>query len=195
MPSGNIVRTLLMLALCALAGRAGSITYQVDQTVGVGTVTGFIETDGTIGTILSSSNILDWDLLLNDGTTAWGLLGPLSGSNSNFRVDGSDFSATATELLFNFSGTDHGFIAFEQTADQAFWCASPEACEIGTAGESLFTGNADQYTGLTGTQVIASVAGSGVPEPSAFGFLSLGLVAMRLLAARKTSAKSASEFR
>jgi hypothetical protein len=160
----------------------------------VGTVTGTITTDGTIGTLLSSSNILDWDLSLDDGTTAWGLLGPPT-TNSTFRVGGSDFSATATQLLFNYSGTDHGFIVFEQTADLAFWCASPEACEIGTPGESLFTGNADQYTSLTGTQVIASVAGSSVPEPPALGLLSLGLVAMTRLAVRRTIAKFASEFR
>ena len=51
--SRNVIKTLLMLALSAIGGRAGSITYTVDQTVGVGTVTGTITTDGTIGTLFA----------------------------------------------------------------------------------------------------------------------------------------------
>jgi hypothetical protein len=55
--------------------------YNVGQTVGSGTVTGSITTDGTIG-VLSSNNILDWNLVVNDGTNTVNLFGPLSGSNS-----------------------------------------------------------------------------------------------------------------
>jgi hypothetical protein len=53
--------------------------------VGAGGVTGFIETDGTAGT-LSDGNILDWNLLLNNGTTTFSLLGPLSGNNSQVDI-------------------------------------------------------------------------------------------------------------
>jgi hypothetical protein len=63
----------LFLALhpCCSAGKR---TYEVDRAVDAGSVTGFIETDGTIG-VLGTSNVLDWSLLLNDGTTAFDLLG------------------------------------------------------------------------------------------------------------------------
>ena len=40
-----------------------SIVYNLNRTIGAGTVTGFIETDGTIG-VLSTANITDWILTL-----------------------------------------------------------------------------------------------------------------------------------
>jgi len=55
----------MLSAVCCSA----DITYDVDQTVGIGSVKGFIETDGTTG-VLGASNILNWNLLLNDGTNA-----------------------------------------------------------------------------------------------------------------------------
>ena len=180
----KIGKAPLMLALGAWGLRAAAITYQVDQTVGAGSVTGFIETDGTMGT-LSGTNLLDWNLLLNNGTTTFDLLGPLSGSNSMFVGGGADLSATATQLLFNFTNTDHGVAAFAVGGGPAdFWCSGLDACEVGTPGESLAIGLPAQYTELSGTQVIASVA----PEPSTLGFLSLGVATLtgsRFLLTRK----------
>ncbi len=84
----------------------------MNQTVGAGGVTGSIETDGTIG-VLGSSNILTWNLLLNDGTSTFDFLGPLSGANSAIEIEGADLSATATQLLFSFSGSDGGIALFQ----------------------------------------------------------------------------------
>lgn len=47
-------RSLTLISLAFIAASlcsASEITYYVDQTVGDGDVTGFIETDGTIGTL------------------------------------------------------------------------------------------------------------------------------------------------
>jgi hypothetical protein len=114
---------LLSVVLCS----AATITYDVNRTIGAGSVTGFVETDGTIG-VLSASNILDWNLVLNEGTNpTFDILGPLSGSNSVVGVVGADLSATATQLLFNFSGTDSGYALFQHPslfAGSDFWCFS-----------------------------------------------------------------------
>jgi len=170
----------IALLLSAVLCSAADITYDVDQTVGIGSVTGFIETDGTIG-VLGASNILNWNLLLNDGSTTFDLLGPLSGSNSQFGLSGSDLSASTTQMLFDFSGSgDAIFQAPTLFTGLDYWCTqgappylSGITCSAGTpAGGSIGTGEVlvtsviddGQATGLSGTDVIASV--SSVPEPS-----------------------------
>lgn len=66
-----IAGTSCSLMLIGAAGslqqaNAADITYHVNQAVGAGGVTGFIETDGTIG-VLDLSDILDWNLVSTDG--------------------------------------------------------------------------------------------------------------------------------
>jgi hypothetical protein len=65
-------------------------------------------TDGTIG-VLAAANIVDWDLLLNDHTSTLEVFG----SNSALNLVGNSFTATATELLFDFSGS--GQVLFEKS--------------------------------------------------------------------------------
>ena len=69
--------SLVLLALGAASVCNADIEYNTSQTIGAGGVTGFIETDGTIGT-LNTGNILDWDLLVNTGVSTFDLVGPLS---------------------------------------------------------------------------------------------------------------------
>lgn len=47
----------LVLGLLAGAAQAAPITYQVNRTIGLGSVTGSIETDGATG-VLGGANIL-----------------------------------------------------------------------------------------------------------------------------------------
>ena len=168
------------LLLTAVVLSAAPITYNVDLTIGAGSVTGFIETDGTIGT-LSSSNILNWDLLLNDGTTTFTLEGPLSGSNSGLELVGVDLSATSTQLLFNYSGTDDGWALFqapEPGSGRDWFCPSTTTnCSSGATGNNLEITGAQQTTALSGTQAIGNVAG-GVPEPSAISLMTLGVAGL-----------------
>lgn len=74
---------LLSLLFCAASiSSAANITYSVNLTIGgAATATGDIVTNGTLGA-LYFTDVLDWNLLLNDGTSTVDLLGPLSGSNS-----------------------------------------------------------------------------------------------------------------
>ena len=94
--------SLLLVAVAPLCS-GETKTYIVNLTIGAGSVTGVITTDDTIGT-LGPSNILGYNLLLNDGTdTPYNLIGP---PDFNLFLTGSDLSATATQLLFNFTGPD-----------------------------------------------------------------------------------------
>jgi len=156
---------LLAHALCF----GSNITYDVDQTAGAGTVTGFIVTDGATG-VLGTSDILDWNLLLNDGFTTFDLFGPLSGSNSQVGVSGSDLSATATALSFNFSGDGYAiFQAPTLFTGSKFWCnqgGSVVCSAYAASGEVINTAAANQVSAISGTRALGSV--NSVPEPSTF---------------------------
>ena len=91
----------------------------MDLTVGAGSVTSDIVTDGTIGG-LAQSDFVDWNLLLDNGPKTFDLLGPLSGNNSGFfdHAGAGDLSASATQVLFNFSGSglnDFVFVSDNQS--------------------------------------------------------------------------------
>jgi hypothetical protein len=151
------------MALSLLLGAAplcsaGAIDYYVNQTIGAGSVTGYIETDATIG-VLGPANIIGWNLLLSDGTNTWNLPG-----GTFFPFTGSDLSATATQLLFNFSGTDAGIFDISDASLDFNVCLSVAGalCWGGNAGgETLFfasiTGFNSQFASLSGTQAIASM--------------------------------------
>jgi len=168
--------TLLVLALSAMGVCSGAnITYLIDQTVGAGSVTGDIVTDGKNG-VLAESDILAYNLTLNDGTDTDELTLPFF-----FPFSGSDLSATPTQLLFNFSGTDGGVVDFaDGSLDfQLALCTVSCFSEPG-AGETIHffpptTAVLDtQFTSLSGTQVIGNASYS-IPEPSSLALLGVGL--------------------
>jgi large repetitive protein len=139
--------------------------YYVNQTIGGIGLTGYIVTDGTLG-VLAQSNIIGYNLQLSDPTANPSTFS-LSCCNF-FPFDGSDLSATATELLFNFSGTDGGVVDIAAPSDAFAVCfstfafgAGPGLCE--GAGETLtFTSGPApivqniQFAGQSGTGVIGN---------------------------------------
>lgn len=150
---------------------AADITYRVFLKVGTATVSGVVVTDGTAG-VLGTSNILSWDLVLNDGTKSCQgmpcvvqVTGPCNLCEAY--VGGSDLTATDTQLLFNFSGTDRGtfFLLSKQQSSGSGWvCFETWAScsKLHGAGELLFIDPFGDYssfdfpfTGLHGTIVIA----------------------------------------
>jgi PEP-CTERM motif len=179
----SLILLLLVLGAAPLCS-ASAITYYVNQTVGAGGVTGFIETEGTSG-VLGGADILTWNLLLNDGATTFDLLGPLSGANSQLHVEGSDLSATTTQLLFDFSGTDSGFFLIQSPVTgngnpgMCFETATAN-CAGPSSGEAVWTTNLNldpappQFTDLSVLEVIG-IAGPNAPEPSTFVLLGAGI--------------------
>jgi hypothetical protein len=104
-----------------------------------GSVTGFIETDGAIGT-LHAPDIVDWKLVLNDGFTSFTDLGPHSGSNSGLFLTGTALTATASGLFFNFGATDQSLFLLENPAPGSginFLCLSDKNAFCASATPSL----------------------------------------------------------
>ena len=140
---------------------ASPITYSVNRTIAAGSVTGTIQTDGTIG-VLTAANVIDWNLTLNDGTNTFVLTGPASGNNSHVFITGSDVTATAANLSFNFSGVDSGYFLFQVSFGSGlhYYCdaASAGVCSAGerVVPQTLAT---SQLTTPSGTVVIGTAAG------------------------------------
>jgi hypothetical protein len=183
--------TLAAASLCT----AGPVTYDVAQAIGPGRVSGFLETDGTTG-ILSSVNIVDWNLLLNDGiSTTFDLLGPLSGSNSQLAYIGSGLSATPNQLLFDFGGGGYAIfqhpyfgsgidlICYEGSDPNQGCAGGPEDI----SGEILNVNFPNRFRSQSGVQVIGTAA---APEPSTLILLGAGIA---LIGFRKLISSPASK--
>lgn len=194
--------TLILGAATLCSG--ASITYNVAQTIGAGGVTGFIQTDGTIG-VLNASNIAGWNLLLTDGANSIDLTPSVTGGNSAvFNVIGSGdnaLSATSSELLFNFGGSTPYGLGFDTSIslgyndylllDQGAYATNDFA--VPGAGQGVDASNSPTgfpFSVLSGTQVIGTAASS-APEPSTFALLAVGAA----LAAFWTLRKKRSEAR
>lgn len=97
----RIITCGIFLALIGVTnGRAANITYNLGVfAVGTGSVTGDIVTDGTIGP-LTPANLVDWNLVLNDGED----IEDLTALNSSFAYTFPTLSATSTDLSFDFAG-------------------------------------------------------------------------------------------
>ena len=170
----------VILTLASAAASAAPIFYNVNLTIGAGTVTGFLETDGTIGT-LTAANFLDWSLKITDGVDT---PDTLTGANSAVTLQGSLVTATLNAILFNFSGPLSGsYFYIERTSGPAdFVCFGPggggsyqHTCASNAGGyvESLSLNGTNLYLGpLTGTQAIAT------PEPGSDLLLAGGLMGL-----------------
>jgi len=186
--SRQIALWALILALAVPTAYA-NIIYSVNRVIGTGSVTGTIVTDGATGT-LAQADILDWNLLLNDGSGTFTLLGPLSGSNSAVLLLGTDVTATLSALLFNFSGPP-GALLIQYPgigSGMDFWCLESANINCTGAGvgetvdvNSPFPG---QHVALQGNLVFATT-GNGVPEPGTLALLGVALAGLGF--ARKRS--------
>lgn len=201
--SRSLILALPALILSTTCVSAANITYNVNQTIGAGGVTGDIVTDGTIGNLNPGSDIVGWNLLLNEGPDGSFVLSSSSG-NSTFQNQaagiGGYFSATPTQLLFDFSNGagsyfqgEAGGLTISPQNPQFVWClqAAANVCVTGDAGEAisvygLSPSGDTQFAPMSGTQVIATAGGSGVPEPSTLVLLSAGIA---LLGFRKLKNK------
>lgn len=181
----------LVAAFCVGATCYGNTLYNVNLTVGLGSATGDILTDGATGPI-SSSDVVDWSLTGNNGTSSFTLLGPLSGNNSILAMTAGAASATPTQILFDFSATNNYmfFLGFTGPVSGSVVCfvAAPNSgiCPPvnGVGQETVTYHSVTQAQAEAGTVVIAGDAAS-VPEPSTLALLFAGALLLGLGIARR----------
>jgi hypothetical protein len=179
-------------ALAAAAVPANATVYNVNETIGLGAVVGTITTDGATGTI-SPSDFIAWDLQLvglnvttiitssDPGAVAWG--------------EGADVTADATHVSFNFSGSDGGFLVFQddKMSGNTYWCvdAGSDAC---SASEAVVPQNfmdpSAQFATRAGNLVIATAAGT-VPEPATWALMLLGFAGLGYAGFRQNRTRTA----
>lgn len=184
---------IVLLTLASLSVSAAPIDYTVSRTIGAGTVTGSIRTDGAVGT-LTAADILSWSLLLNDGVSTFTLSGPLDGNNSEVRLKGLGVSATSSALTFDYGLT--GMLLFQAPtmgSSIRFLCRGADGNCNAADGEivevnSNFPG---QQASRWGSVVFATAGPTGgpnaVPAPETLGLLGLGIVALAATRWRKAA--------
>jgi hypothetical protein len=189
--------TAALALVLAYAPVSQAVTFNVNRTIGDGGVTGTIDTDGTLG-VLSTANITDWNLTLDDSFGTFNLLGPVSGPNSQLLIIGNSFSATATDLLFNFVSGNSDLVLFQNPgigSSMNAWCFANSVCGGGSGPHETVIGalfDNKQISPLSGLQSVATTVGAqAVPEPSSSLGLMLGTVGVASILKRKLkSAKS-----
>ena len=186
-PSGKRARFLLGTVAAALLGSgvcsAAPITYTINQTIGAGSVTGTIQTDGTIGT-LAAGNFIAWNLNLNGVGASFNI----TDGNSVAYVTGTDVTATATDLLFNFSGLDSGVLLFQQGlfSGTHYYCdaTSTATCFQGASvSPQSYLDPSFQNVGVSGDQVIGTVAP--IPESGSLALFGAGLAGLGIIVRRR----------
>lgn len=174
MKTSKFAASAAIIAAMLASVAAEAATYTVGLTVGPGSVTGTIDTDGTLG-VLSIANITDWDLLLNDGATTFLLDGI---SNSAALVFGTAFTATATGLFFDFSGTSGSDAVIFQNpfigAGINYFCLNDAlgGCSGNPSAIGLRVSNVAIGDPRQGVTLIAT-AGA-VPEPASWALMIAG---------------------
>ncbi len=196
-------KTALLLGFVSAAiglwGQSASanIVYDVDQTIGSGSVTGTITTDGATG-LLSASDITAWNLTLTGaGGATYTLINGTSGVEVGNKSDpldpnagNNDVTADAHHIYFNYDGTDGGYLGFQELpfyGGQEYWCNASLGqgvdCRVGKSVVPVYYANSSsQFASASGNQIIASV----VPEPSTWVLMLLGFGALAAGAYRQT---------
>ena len=171
----------LALFLAAAVGMPSVLRADTTYNVVLDTanVSGTITTDGNTG-VLGQSDIVSWDLTVNDGTD-----GPFTDTSADSNilvVAGDDLSATATTLSFAFTGGETGGLALDDLATSYAVCWVDD---IYCDGEGTTNGiTIQQQSGTfnyfsldeSGTQVIASATPPvSTPEPGTVALLLMGI--------------------
>jgi hypothetical protein len=189
----KIVSALLGSAaamLAVAASPANATVYNVNETIGLGSVTGTITTDGATG-MISPTDFTAWDLVLTgDGATK-----TISSADSNHAVwgGGGDITADATHVFFNFSGSDSGFLVFQDGMGSGsfYWCVNSTnggCLQSESVVPQHFDDASAQFATLSGNQIIASTT---VPEPGTWALMLLGFAGLGYAGFRQSRTRAA----
>jgi hypothetical protein len=177
------------LTLCAATANAALITYDVDRTIGDGSVTGFIETDGTLGNGLSPNIMKDWSLtlivpdLVDPGVEFTATIDP---GNSNLIFGSSVINATETELSFDFGLAGNDYMLFSGGTTELFWCMETSAGGCNGPDSSEHIGvNGVAFYSVPHTGEIVFATATVVPVPAAAWLFGSGLIGLAGIARRK----------
>jgi len=198
--NSNLARIAAISVALAAPGlaHAGPIVYNVNQSIGTGSVTGTLTTDGTIGT-LSGANFTAWSLLLSvpgqtftlDQTNSV-VLNYVSGF---YGPNNADLTATAQNILFNFDGTDGGYFGIQQGpySGNHYWCSATitQGFDCAAGGQTvapISVFSSYQFQGFRGNQILATAAVSAAPEPATWSMMILGFGAVGFALRRKRAA-------
>lgn len=178
----HVTVPLALATLLAGTGSAGATTYEINQTIGSGSIVGSFTTDGTLGTYTDLSHFTSITLSVTapniTGGTTYSTNWPITGAFPRHEI-----VATATDLLFDFSVPQNwGF----WTTGGSWWCLSGGVGDQGcyVHGESIgyddSTGEVGQFEDRgNGLYAFASVAA--VPLPAGLELLAAGLAGLALL--------------
>lgn len=178
---GALTAIILMVAsgICH-----ADITYTVDQVspfpagpfgIDPATVSGTLQTDGTIGT-LTTSNFLSWNIVVSNGI---GGSFDLTSGDSTLTATGTATTATATTVQFSFGpspGTSPGALGYFEILDSTNGWGWALAVPPGTALEAVLSDTSGSCcdAGLASFDSPITLA-TAVPEPASFLFLSASL--------------------
>ena len=202
MKTRNLLSALTITASLFAGSAHASIIYHVDRTIGNGSVIGTITTDGKLGNLITRdclehggapdclprSNIIAWDLLLNDGVDSFTINQDNSIYFNAISPYSTNFWATPNSLLYDF--TSPGFDWFSYASEASLGYESPD-WQLWEGHESVYAGPAVWDTSFTfedyyaqtqtqqrGTEVIIGSVVTSVPEPDSLILLALGLASI-----------------
>jgi hypothetical protein len=172
------------LSIFSQSASAATILYNVDLVSGTNSVVGEITTDGHSGT-LAAKDIVSFSLQINSaGQTA-----DLSPGDTVL-VNGSNFTATASGLFFNFSSNSGGNLllynmdngGFNSVCfnDKSESCSDNRSAVGFTVGDQNIGANFISETGNFEFGVAAAV-----PEPSTWAMMILGFFGLGFMAYRR----------
>src|SRR3569832_2623106 len=97
MKMNSVAALALLIATASSASYAGPI-IDVNRAIGAGSVSGTIETDGTLG-VLSTTSIIDWNLAIDAGDGHGHFV--QTSAKSKRQIEGKLHSAPANSIEFD----------------------------------------------------------------------------------------------
>jgi hypothetical protein len=167
-----LTKWIVAAAMLAAANSANAATYLGTRSVGTFTAQLSITTDDTLGT-LTADNIVDWTVILSSAADNM----TLTADDARLQIFGSALSATATDLLFDFSASTQAYLLIQSTlGDRSMYCVQSVNCFDQNRGEEIISFgplfNNFQRVPVSGVQAIASTAP--VPEPASWALMIAG---------------------